>query len=186
MQNLDEDNELNLVYSKLRAIVFLVFVVPFGAYTLVIAFVAQSLIGAIALILAVPIALLYFYGIYRLIKRLLNNDPVVTINSLGIIDRRHSDNIIPWTTIKKMYIGPYGASTSLLIAFKNPAAVKRALGHSLFLNGFSTKAENMINAPGAQWGIQLGPLKCRTGKVLELCNALHARAENANKLHDQI
>lgn len=166
-------------YSHLRTWVWLLLLVPFGLYSLVAAYALQFVIGKLALVGMAPTALGCGYGTWRLIRRLRERGPVVTFDRFGIVDRRQGPQVISWAAIKQLYIGPYGSSTSLLIAFVSDAACEQALGRRLFLGGASIKLQNAIIAPGAVWGVQLGPLRCRASAVLALAKRLQAEAAQA-------
>lgn len=170
------DSAHHYYYSTWRAWLLLIVIVPFALYSLVITFAAKYLIGDLAL-LVMPLQALFFgYVIRRAIARLRNREPIVTIDRHGIRDRRVRDVPIPWTEIRKLYLGPYRGSTSLLVAFHSSDAMRRSLGRDMGLDGFLTEAGNFINAPGAQWGVQLGPLRCSAREVLSTSQRLHSAA----------
>jgi hypothetical protein len=170
----------HLYYSRWRAWLILVVGVPFGLYSIAGVYAVSVVVGDVAL-LGIPILVAaYCYLVYRAVHRIRHTEPVVSLDQFGILDRRQRNATIPWTSIRALYIGPYGSSTSLLIAFRSTEVMEQALGRTVFLGNPLMKAANFINAPGAQWGIQLGPLRCRTSEVLKLAKRLHAAATQSS------
>jgi hypothetical protein len=164
-------------YARVRAALFLLVLAPFGGYQLAALYGLSVFLSWPALRwLYVPAVPLYLWGLWRLVRKLWWRQPVLTLDSEGILDHRGQGRRIPWRSIRKLYIGPHGSSTSLLIAFQSREAMVRVLGGAPPLGRRLTQLENSIIAPGAAWGIPLGPLRCRTGQVLALAEQLHAQA----------
>lgn len=164
-------------YARVRAALFLLVLAPFGGYQLVALYgLSVFLHWPVLCWLYVPAVPLYLWALWRLARKLWWRQPVLTLDSQGILDHRGQGRRIPWRSIRKLYIGPHGSSTSLLIAFQSREAMERVLGRAPLGGRRLTQLENTLIAPGAAWGIPLGPLRCRTGQVLKLAEQLHAQA----------
>ncbi len=164
-------------YSTSRTALLLFVGVGLGTLGIVNLVVLVGMFGAKSWVLALPCAAIYAWAMFRLSRR-FRRGPIVTLDAKGITDRR--ENVfVPWTAVRKLYLGPYRGSTSLLVAFRSPAARDAALGRRMAINTWLVRAGNAISAPGAEWGVPLGPLDCDTRRVLDLAQHLHTTATEA-------
>ena len=163
--------------ARVRAALFLLVLAPFGGYQLAaLSGLSVCLNWPMLRWLYVPAVPLYLWGLWRQARKLWWHRPVLTLDSQGILDHQGQGRRIPWRSIRKLCIVPHGSSASLLIAFQSREAMARVMGRAQPLGRRLTPLENTIIAPGAAWGIPLGPLRCRTGQVLKLAGPSHAHA----------
>lgn len=164
-------------YSTSRTALLLFIGIALGALGIVNLVVLVGMFGPKSWVFALPCAAIYAWAMFRLSRR-FRRGPIVTLDAKGITDRR-VNVFVPWTAVRKLYLGPYRGSTSLLVAFASPAARDAALGRRMAIDAMLVRAGNAIAAPGAEWGVPLGPLKCETRQVLDLAQRLHTIATEA-------